>query len=35
VLGPARWPEQPQALVQAWSGVAVRLCRENRSGDIG
>ena len=30
--GPAFWPQQPQAVIQAWGRVAGRLCRGNVPG---
>lgn len=35
VLGPALWPQQLQAMLQAWGRVAGRLCKGNRPGAIG
>ena len=33
LLGPALWPQQSQATLQAWGRVAGRLCRGNGPGD--
>jgi len=32
--GPALWPQQPQAMLQAWGRVAGRLCRGNGPGGV-
>ena len=32
VLGPALWPQQPQATLQAWGRMAGRLCERNSPG---